>query len=165
MLVPLYIAEIAPRNLRGRLGTMYQFFNTLGIMTSYWIDFACLRHIPTGDKQWRIPLAIQIIPGGILCLGMIFLPESLRWLSIKGKSDALRKTLVRLRGIPEDHPEFQEEFAEINNAAELERESKSSIWRELFFIPANFHRLLICIAMQSFQQWTGTNAIVRNYNH
>jgi MFS family permease len=159
MLVPLYIAEIAPPKLRGRLGTVYQFFNVAGIMCSYWIDYACIHNLPVGDEQWRIPLAIQLIPGGLLCIGMSLSPESLRWLSIKGKDETLQKTLVALRDLPEDHPEIIEELHEIHAAAELEKQNKQSKWTELFQ-PANFHRVLIAIAMQSFQQWTGTNAIV-----
>lgn len=159
MLVPLYIAEIAPPKLRGRLGTVYQFFNTAGIMVSYWINFGTLHNLPTGDEQWRIPLAVQLVPGGLLAMGMAISPESLRWLSLKGRDEDLKKTLVKLRDLPEDHPEIQEELAEIEAAAEIELQNKQSKWTEIFQ-PANFHRVLIAIAMQSFQQWTGTNAIV-----
>lgn len=82
-LVPMYIAEIAPRKLRGRLGTLWQFLVCCGIMVSYWVDYGCLRHIPVGNAQWRTPMGVQLIPGGILLIGMIFLPESLRWLALK----------------------------------------------------------------------------------
>ncbi|KAI8969312.1 general substrate transporter [Mycotypha africana] len=158
MLVPMYIAEIAPRKLRGRLGTLWQFLIVLGIMMSYWIDYACLRHIPTGDTQWRVPLGIQIAPGFILGVGMVFLPESLRWLALKGRAEDVKKNLLRLRDLPEDHPSITEELCEINVAAEFERESKSGKWTELFQ-RSNLHRLFIGIMLQIFQQWTGTNAI------
>ncbi|KAG2235895.1 hypothetical protein INT48_008198 [Thamnidium elegans] len=158
MLVPMYIAEISPRKLRGRLGTLWQFLIVLGIMISYWIDYACLRNMPTGHAQWRVPLGIQLVPGVILCVGQMFLPESLRWLAIKGRSDDVKSNLLRLRGLPEDHPEIMEELEEINLAAEFERESKSGKWTELFS-RSNLHRLFIGVMLQIFQQWTGTNAI------
>ncbi|CAO3645731.1 unnamed protein product [Mucor hiemalis] len=158
MLVPMYIAEIAPRKLRGRLGTLWQFLIVLGIMISYWIDFACLRHIPVSNTQWRVPLAIQLAPGAILCVGMAFLPESLRWLALKGRDEDVRKNLIKLRDLPEDHPEINEELEEIKIAAEFERESKSGKWTELFQ-RSNLHRLFIGVMLQIFQQWTGTNAI------
>ena len=47
------------------------------------VDYGCVRHIAEGDKQWRTALGIQIVPGGVLLIGMFFLPESLRWLAIK----------------------------------------------------------------------------------
>lgn len=159
MLVPMYIAEIAPRRLRGRLGTLWQFLIVLGIMISYWIDYGILRGLPTSDNQWRIPLAIQLIPGFILGAGMIFLPESLRWLALKGRTDDVKKNLMRLRDLPEDDAAILEELEEINAAAEFERESKSGKWTELFH-KSNLHRLFIGIMLQIFQQWTGTNAIV-----
>lgn len=159
MLVPMYIAEISPRKLRGRLGTLWQFLIVLGIMVSYWIDYACLRHLPPGHAQWRIPLGIQLVPGVILMFGQIFLPESLRWLALKGRTEDVKSNLLRLRDLPEDHPEIIEELEEINLAAEFERESKSGKFTELFS-RSNLHRLFIGVMLQIFQQWTGSNAIV-----
>lgn len=159
MLVPMYVAEIAPRKLRGRLGTLWQFLIVLGIMISYWIDLGCLQHIPTSDKQWRVPLGIQIAPGGILCIGMVFLPESLRWLALHDRPEDVKKTLIRLRDLPEDHPEIIAELQEINDAAQFERESKSGTLAE-FFEKKNLYRLFIGVWLQIFQQWTGSNAIV-----
>ncbi|KAI8890860.1 general substrate transporter [Backusella circina FSU 941] len=157
-LVPVYIAEIAPRKLRGRLGTLWQFLICIGIMVSYWIDYGCLRGIPTGDTQWRVPLAIQLIPGVILCVGMIFLPESLRWYASRGEYDKVLSTLSKLRDMPEDHPEVQGEFEEIQQASQLEKEGKAGKFSELFH-GHNLHRLFVGIMLQVFQQWTGTNAI------
>ncbi|KAI8139029.1 general substrate transporter [Fennellomyces sp. T-0311] len=158
MLVPMYIAEIAPRKLRGRLGTLWQFLIVLGIMMSYWVDYGCVRHIPEGNKQWRTALGIQIIPGGLLLIGMFFLPESLRWLALRDRYDDVLRTLVFLRDQPEDDPEIVQEIEEIRAAVTLELESKSSRWTEIF-IPNNLRRLFIGIWLQIFQQWTGTNAV------
>ncbi|KAF7731871.1 hypothetical protein EC973_007702 [Apophysomyces ossiformis] len=158
MLVPMYVAEIAPRKLRGRLGTLWQFLIVLGIMVSYWVDYACLRHIPTGESQWRVPLAIAIVPGGLLAIGMVFLPESLRWLAYRERMEDVKKTLVRLRDLPEDDPMIQKELDEIEQATAEERERRSTKWKELLERP-NLHRLWIGIMLQTFQQWTGTNAI------
>ncbi|CAO3687204.1 hypothetical protein G6F70_007740 [Rhizopus microsporus] len=158
MLVPMYVAEIAPRKLRGRLGTLWQFLIVIGIMLSYWVDYGCLRHIPVSNTQWRVPLGIQIAPGGILCIGMVFLPESLRWLALHGRTDDVLKNLCRLRDLPADHPEILQELKEIEDAAELDRQAKSGKWTELFQ-RENLHRLFIGIMLQIFQQWTGSNAI------
>ncbi|KAG1144014.1 hypothetical protein G6F37_001778 [Rhizopus arrhizus] len=158
MLVPMYVAEIAPRKLRGRLGTLWQFLIVVGIMMSYWIDYGCLRHIPVSNTQWRVPLGIQIAPGGILCIGMVFLPESLRWLALHGRKEEVLKNLCKLRDLPADHPEILQELQEIEDAAESDRQATSGKWTELFE-RENLHRLFLGIMLQIFQQWTGSNAI------
>ncbi|KAI8352808.1 general substrate transporter [Choanephora cucurbitarum] len=158
MLVPMYIAEIAPRKLRGRLGTLWQFLIVLGIMISYWIDYGCLKHLEPSDAQWRIPLAIQLVPGFILAVSMPFLPESLRWLAVKDRNDDVKSELSKLRDLPPDHPEVLEEYEEILAAARFDKESKSGSFKDLFE-RSNLHRLLIGICLQIFQQWTGSNAV------
>lgn len=104
-------------------------------------------------------MGIQIVPGGILILGIPFMPESLRWLAIRGKTEQCRKTLARLRDVPEDDPLVAAEMEEIERAIELERESKSGAFSEIFQA-GNLRRLFIGCMLQLFQQWTGTNAIV-----
>ncbi|KAI8335110.1 general substrate transporter [Chlamydoabsidia padenii] len=158
-LVPMYIAEIAPKRLRGRLGTIWQFFIVWGIMISYFVDYGCIRGLPYGDKQWRVPLGIQNIPAGLLLIGMFFLPESLRWLALKGESEQVKKNLLRLRNVPEQDAEFTRELQEILEVAEEERKFKGFKSLPDLFTKNNLHRLFIGIMLQVFQQWTGTNAI------
>jgi hypothetical protein len=124
------------------------------------IDYGCIRGIAVGHAQWRVPLAIQLVPGFILCVGMIFLPESLRWYASRGEYDKVLSTLSKLRDMPEDHPEVQAEYEEIQQASEVEKAGKSGRFSDLFH-GHNLHRLIIGIMLQVFQQWTGTNAIVR----
>lgn len=123
------------------------------------IDYGCLRHIPVSNTQWRVPLGIQIAPGGILCIGMVFLPESLRWLALHGRKEEVLKNLCKLRDLPADHPEILQELQEIEDAAESDRQATSGKWTELFE-RENLHRLFLGIMLQIFQQWTGSNAIV-----
>ncbi|KAI9491191.1 general substrate transporter [Zychaea mexicana] len=156
--VPVYIAEISDKNSRGRMANLWQFMLVIGIMLSYWVDYACLRHLPVGHIQWKTPLGIQIIPGGIMFIGMFFLPESLRWLGSKGKVDEMRKTLSRLRVLPETHEKVSEEIEEILASIEDEKEGKATRWAEMRK-PSNVRRLIIGIIIGICQQWTGTNAI------
>ncbi|UTB32598.1 MAG: MFS transporter [Methanobacterium sp. ERen5] len=78
-IVPLYIAEVAPINIRGALVSLNQLAITLGIVISYIVD---LYFAPNGSWRWMLGLAV--IPSLILGLGMLFMPPSPRWLISKG---------------------------------------------------------------------------------
>lgn len=89
MVVPLYLSELAPPNLRGSLVAMQQLGITVGIMVAFWLDYGTQHIGGTGDGQspaaWRFPLAFQCVPSVILGAGTFFLPYSPRWLVMKGE--------------------------------------------------------------------------------
>ncbi|KAI8147437.1 general substrate transporter [Fennellomyces sp. T-0311] len=157
-IVPVYIAEISAKHNRGRYSNLWQFMLVSGIMVSYWVDYACLRHLPEGHIQWKTPLGLQIIPGGVMLFGMFFLPESIRWLGSKGRVDQMKRTLSRLRVLPENHESVVQEINEILESIEEERANKATLWTEMRR-PLNIRRLIIGIIIGICQQWTGTNAI------
>lgn len=107
VLVPMFTAEMAPKNIRGQLGSMFQFFFTLGVMTSYWVDYGVQKHVASSPKQWQIPIGLQLVPGGILGLGMLFCKESVRWLTKQGKMEDALNSLIWVRG--GDSDEVREE--------------------------------------------------------
>lgn len=98
---------MAPKNIRGMLGSMFQFFFTLGVMTSYWVDYAVSEHIGSITAQWQIPVGLQLAPGAILGLGMILTKESTRWLAKKGRKEDAMKSLIWVRG--GEGPEVEKE--------------------------------------------------------
>jgi hypothetical protein len=108
VIVPMYSAEMAPKNIRGMLGSMFQFFFTMGVMTSYWVDYAVAKHIPDDRTvQWQLPVGLQLVPGTILGLGMLLTKDSTRWLAQKGRHEEAIKSLIWVRG--GDTPEVQQE--------------------------------------------------------
>lgn len=108
VIVPMYSAEMAPKTIRGMLGSMFQFFFTIGVMTSYWVDYAAAKHIPNNSSlQWQLPIGLQLVPGTILGLGMLLTTESPRWLAKVGRRDDAIRSLVWVRG--GDTPDVQEE--------------------------------------------------------
>ena len=108
VIVPMYSAEMAPKNIRGMLGSMFQFFFTMGVMTSYWIDYAASLHIADDNSaQWQLPVGLQLVPGVILGLGMLLTKESTRWLAKKGRREDALKSLMWIRG--GDSPQVHEE--------------------------------------------------------
>ena len=95
-LVPLYISETAPSEIRGLLNTLPQFTGSLGMFFSYCMVFGMsLMKAPS----WRIMLGVLSIPSLIyFALTLLFLPESPRWLVSKGRMLEAKKVLQRLRG-------------------------------------------------------------------
>lgn len=88
MVVPLYLSELAPPNIRGSLVALQQLAITIGIMVAFWLDYGTQYIGGTGDGQkqiaWRLPLALQCVPSLVLAVGTFFLPYSPRWLMNRG---------------------------------------------------------------------------------
>jgi MFS family permease len=137
---------MSPKEIRGQLGSLFQFFFTLGVMTSYWIDYAVEQHVEPSDRQWQIPIGLQLVPAGILGFGMLFLKESVRWLASKGRHEEALQSLIWIRG--EDTPEVRAEMAEILDGIAAEVQATEGLtWKELN-LPANRYRVFIAITIQ-----------------
>lgn len=77
--------------------------------------------MPDNASQWITPFAVQLIPGGLLIIGMLFVPESPRWLArVRSRATAIAG-LTKLRNLSEDHPYLQEEIKHILDQIEEER--------------------------------------------
>ncbi|KAH8797735.1 general substrate transporter [Xylogone sp. PMI_703] len=157
VLVPMYSAEMAPKNIRGQLGSCFQLFFAIGVMTSYWVVYAVTYNYKSSTIQWQLPVGIQMIPGGILGLGMFLIKESPRWLAKRGQNDKALESLIWVRG--EDTPEVRAEFDEIFLSLEEEiRATEGLTWKE-FLLPINRFRLFIVISMQLGVQLTGNTSL------
>lgn len=158
VIIPMYSAEMAPKEIRGQLGSMFQFFFTLGVMTSYWVDYAVVEHLPSTTTQWRIPVGLQLVPGGVLGLGMIFVKESTRWFAKQGRHQDAMDSLVWVRGGVET-PEVQAEMSEILAGIEEEKRITDGVtWKE-YLLPANRYRIFIAITLQIGVQLTGNTSL------
>lgn len=74
-----YIAEIAPKSIRGGLAAMYNANTMLGVALGYWINFGCVEHIMNSrNAQWQVPMGVQALPGLALIAGLLVIPESPR---------------------------------------------------------------------------------------
>lgn len=146
-IAPLYIAEVAPYNIRGALVSLNQLAITIGIVVSYLVDFV---FAPSGGWRWMLGLAV--VPSIILGVGMYFMPYSPRWLLSKGFSDRAKDVLEKIRGTTL----VGDEIAEIKSSLAAERESK---WSDLLD-PAIRRALIIGIGLAIFQQLTGINTVI-----
>jgi MFS transporter, SP family, galactose:H+ symporter len=144
---PMYIAELSPARNRGKLVSLFQLAITIGIVVSYAVDRAL-----APDHAWRWMLGLAIIPGAILVLGMIAMPESPRWLLRRRAEKAARQALSLVRApdeIDAEVREIQEDFEHNQPAA----------WHELL-TPGLRSALLAGVGLAVFQQVTGINTII-----
>lgn len=159
MVVPLYQSELAPKSIRGRLISLQQFAITIGIMVSFWINYATNLHL-SGTATWRVPLGIQCVPAIILGFGTMFLPFSPRWLLQQGREQEALHVLARLHGNGDrNHPYVIEEYHEICEQIALEKAIQIHSYAELLRGTIR-RRVFLGVLIQIFQQLTGINAIM-----
>ncbi|KAI1177298.1 MFS sugar transporter-like protein [Nemania sp. FL0916] len=160
---PIYVAENAPRAIRGLLTGMYQLFIVTGSLIAFWTNYGAQLQLH-GATKYIIPLAVQGIPALFLFGLMLVCNESPRYLARKDRWEEARKVLRTLRQLPDEHPYFQEEFQEIADQLEQERQlmGDATFWtlqKEMWMVKSNRNRALMSILLMVFQQLTGTNAI------
>ncbi|KAL6884971.1 general substrate transporter [Trichoderma longibrachiatum] len=158
VIIPMYSAEMAPKEIRGQLGSLFQFFFTLGVSASYWVDYGAAQHMaPSTTRQWRVPVALQLVPGGILGLGMLLTKESTRWLAQRDRHEEALESLIWVRG--GDRLEVRMEFREIvAGIEEEERLTAGFSWKE-YWLPANRHRIFLAVTLQIGAQLTGNTSL------
>ncbi|HSX11806.1 MAG TPA: sugar porter family MFS transporter [Chlamydiales bacterium] len=144
---PLYISEMAPQKHRGALVALNQLAITAGILLSYIVDYYF-----SFTSNWRWMLGFGVIPGILLFLGMLYLPESPRWLLSHGEEEQARKNLLPIRGSEEN---VEREIANIK--VTLKKEAAN--WKIIF---SKLVRpvLWIGFGLAFIQQVTGINTIL-----
>ncbi|XP_077791925.1 proton myo-inositol cotransporter isoform X2 [Podarcis muralis] len=156
MTVPVYIAEVAPPHLRGRLVTINTLFITGGQFFASVIDGA-FSYLP--KDGWRYMLGLSAVPAVIQFFGFLFLPESPRWLIQKGQTQKARRILSLMRG----NQTIDEEYDSIkNNIEEEEKEVGAAgpvICRMLTYPPTR-RELIVGCGLQMFQQLAGINTVM-----
>jgi len=163
-LSPMYIAEVAPAQMRGKLVSINQLTIVVGILLAQVINWALVRNLPTGatdefirnswfgQQGWRWMFALTAAPSLLFFLGMFFVPESPRWLAKKGQPENAHSILKKIGG------ENYAAGAMKEISATLVNEIATVDFRELLQ-PRLVKVLILGVGLAVFQQWCGINVI------
>lgn len=146
-MVPLYISEVAPADARGGMVSLNQLAVTLGILVSYGVNYAF-----AADENWRVMFFVGVLPGLVLWLGMLMMPESPRWLVGRDQRKAANRVLQKIRATQN----VDDEMAEIDTAIRTESGGRL---KDLFTVNLRIP-LIIGIGLAVLQQITGVNTVV-----
>jgi SP family galactose:H+ symporter-like MFS transporter len=162
---PLYLSEISPQRVRGAMISMYQLMITIGIVLAFlsntWLanyanfDWLLGDHYKAmlGAGNWRVMLGIVAVPAFLMFVGVLFLPESPRWLFLKGKK-ALAVSVFEMMHLPSD--EISREVVAIEESLRVKQNGF-----QMFMDNPNFRRAIgLGIGLQVIQQLTGINVIM-----
>lgn len=163
-LSPMYIAEVAPAAVRGRLVAINQLTIVIGILLAQFINWSLVRNLPVGMSDesiaaswfgqtgWRWMFALTAVPAALFFLGMFFVPESPRWLAKNGRPERSRRVLERIGGT------VYASTALADIEATLVSNTEKADIRALFE-PRMRKVLVLGVLLAILQQWCGINVI------
>ncbi|HVW77006.1 MAG TPA: sugar porter family MFS transporter [Alloacidobacterium sp.] len=147
MLAPLYMAEVSPARIRGRLVSLNQMAIVSGILLAYLVNWSLSFH---GASGWRWMFAIAVIPSLGLFLGLFFVPESPRWLMERARVEAAFDVLQKIEG-----PNAEAQLEAIRQSVAAE----SGTFADLL-APSLRRPLLLTVSLAVLQQITGINTVL-----
>jgi len=150
MISPMYIAEIAPANVRGKLVSFNQFAIIFGMLLIYFVNYFIAQQ---GNEQWLLTEGWRwmffsgVIPAGIFFILLFFVPETPRYLVMKGKSEKALKVLKKISGN--------------DNATKILEEIKSTTHeKNVPWLSYGFFIIFVGIMLSVFQQFVGINVVL-----
>jgi MFS family permease len=157
--VPVYLAELAPSRIRGRIVGIQQWSIEWGIFIMYLISYGCSTRV-SGPAAFRIAWGIQAVPGIILGCALFFFPESPRWLAKKSRWDETVFVLANLHAKGDEKDEaVLAEMDEVREAVRIAAEAKSVGFIGLFG-PKIWKRTVAGMSVQMWQQLLGGNVML-----
>ncbi|MGB7452998.1 MAG: sugar porter family MFS transporter [Lysobacterales bacterium] len=164
IIAPMYIAEIAPADIRGRMVSFNQLNIVIGISVAYFSNFLILslgqsdlawaQSLRIGDWTWRWMLGVEAIPAIVYFFALFLVPESPRWLVMHGKAEEALQILTRVSGRSQAEEDLGAVQKSLDDEAHLEKGSVKDL-----FLPAMRLVLTIGIVIAILQQITGINSV------
>lgn len=154
--VPVYLAELAPYEIRGSLSGRNEVMIVIGQLAAFVVNAIIGTTLGHLDGVWRLMLAVAALPAIFLFFGMLRMPESPRWLASKGRDEDALAVLVTVR----DEERAAAELEDIDSTVRAEQAMDRSEWRAIFANKWFVRILLIGVAVAVFQQLTGINSIL-----
>ncbi|KAI9875586.1 MAG: MFS sugar transporter [Pleopsidium flavum] len=165
-IVPVYQAEIAPKEIRGRVVSLQQWAITWGILIQYFIQYGASftgggpDNPNQGTAAFRIPWGVQMVPAALLLGGMFFFPKSPRWLAGQDRWEECLRVLALLHGRGDvNHPKVLAEYQEIEEALRFEREEAIGSFKALTE-PRMVKRVILGMSIQMWSQLCGMNVMM-----
>ena len=164
-LSPMYISEVAPAQMRGKLVSINQLTIVIGILLAQYINWFLVRNLPPGatdefirnswfgQQGWRWMFGLTAVPSLLFLLGMFFVPESPRWLAKNGQPERARGVLSQIGG----GPYADAAIAEIEST--LASEEIQHVRFADLLEPRMRKVLVLGVVLAVFQQWCGINVI------
>lgn len=154
VLGPMYIAEIAPARLRGRLVGVFQFNVVFGILLAYFSNYVIGRQA-LGPAEWRWELGVTAIPAALFFLMLFGIPRSPRWLAKKDRIAEARNTLQLI-----GEEDYERALADIVDSIRVERHQAG----EALFTRTHLFPIFLAVSIAMFNQLSGINAILYYLN-
>jgi sugar porter (SP) family MFS transporter len=164
IIAPMYIAEIAPAEMRGRMVSFNQLNIVIGISAAFFTNYLILRlgqsdlawahALRLGEWNWRWMLGVEALPAIFYFLALFAVPESPRWLVMNGKDDDARRVLERVA----DSARAKADIEAVKASLRYEQSTERTPLRELFR-PGMRLVLVIGVSVAILQQVTGINAV------
>ena len=154
VLGPMYIAEVAPAKLRGRLVGLFQFNIVFGILLAYFSNYLISLQ-GFGKSEWRLELGVTAIPAALFFVMLFRIPRSPRWLVEKGRV-AEARTVLQMIG----EKNFEQELQEIVSSIDVERKQAA----EKLFSRRYLFPIFLAVSIAMFNQLSGINAILYYLN-
>ncbi|KAJ5493993.1 Major facilitator superfamily domain general substrate transporter [Penicillium fimorum] len=155
---PIYIGELAPAEIRGKIMTFWQMFYSVGSFICFWVNFACTKNVDKlGEWDWRMVVIFQLLVPVIILALLPTIPGSPRWYIQRGNNiEKARGALQRVRDTEE---EVEQELMEIREAIEYEREAISSNYSALWKDKSLRKRMGLALVINAGQQVTGQGSL------
>ncbi|KAL3480418.1 general substrate transporter [Aspergillus californicus] len=155
---PIYIGELAPSEIRGKIMTFWQMFYSVGSFICFWVNYGCTNHSESlGEWDWKMVVMFQLLVPILILALLPTIPGSPRWFIQRGGQ--VEKARAALATVRETDEEVEEELLKIREAIEYEREAISSNYSALWKDKSLRKRMYLALIINAGQQITGQGSL------